>query len=147
MAIGNQIASGTAKKIITYDLDGNENGYLIELSKIGRKTTAYLTVAYPGCFKGYHLHKVRESNYTVIKGKVKVILWTTYRKEEYSLLTNDKLHIPINVPTGIKNESDDEVWLVNFPDPPYDPLLKDEQIDFNEESVQEWVSLQKKKFK
>ena len=52
-----------AKKVITYAHDGSENGWLIELWKDGPKTTAYLTAASPGSFKGYHLHRVRAARY------------------------------------------------------------------------------------
>ncbi len=43
-----------AKKVTTYDHGQKENGFLIELYKDGDKTTAYLTAATPGAFKGYH---------------------------------------------------------------------------------------------
>jgi Nif-specific regulatory protein len=46
-----QIATEPAKRVITYDHAGNENGWLIELYKDGRLTTAYLTAAKPGRFE------------------------------------------------------------------------------------------------
>lgn len=126
-----------AKKVFTKDLDGNTNGYLVELNKDNDLTTSYLTVAFAGCFKGFHLHTVRESNYICIKGKVKIILYTKEGFKEYILdSTNpEKLNIPINIPTGISNEWDKEAWLVNFPNPPYDPNLIDEQIDYKKEEL------------
>ena len=127
-----------AKKVKTYDLNGNENGFLVELKKEGRKTVSYLTVAAPSAFKGYHAHKVRTSNYVCIRGKVKVILYTHENGREEHILESDppqKLHIPINVPTGIQNDWDEEAWLVNFPDPYYDPELEGEQVDYTQEEV------------
>src|SRR5437667_371490 len=62
-----------AKKVITYAHDGSENGWLIELSKDGRKTTAYLTAASSGSFKGYHLHRVRAARYVCVRGRMKII--------------------------------------------------------------------------
>ena len=132
-----------AKRVLTKDLEGKENGYLLELKKSGRKTEAYLTVAKPNCFKGYHLHKVRESNYTCVKGTVRVILWSKDGREDHVMTEGDKLHIPINVPTGLQNTWDEDGWLINHPDPAYDPLLTDEQVDYNEEEVQQWWMDQK----
>lgn len=123
-----------AKKVITYDLNNKENGFLIELGKDGEKTTSYLSAAAPGAFKGYHLHKVRTANYVCIKGKIKIILYTSSGREEYILDSNTptRLHIPINVPTGLSNEWDEEAWIVNHPEPAYDPNLKGEQVDYTE---------------
>jgi hypothetical protein len=54
------VSTEPAKKVMTKDHSGNENGFLIELYKdreTGNKTEAYLTAALPGAFKGYHLHR------------------------------------------------------------------------------------------
>ena len=131
-----------AKIVSTEDAEGKENGWLMELKKNDRFTESYLTVVKPGCFKGYHEHKVRESNYVCIRGTVTVITYTKNGREETVLHPGDKMNIPINTPTGIMNGSDapySEAWLVNFPDPPYDPLLTDEQIDYTEEEILKWV--------
>lgn len=135
------LSKGRAKIVETYDLNKKANGYLIELKKHGRHTDAYLSVALPGCFKGYHLHKVREANYVCVRGKVKVITYSklTGAKTESILEIGDKLHIDTNTPTGIQNEWEDEAWLINFPDPAYDPELQDEQIDMTEEDVEAWA--------
>lgn len=124
-----------AKKIITKDLDGQVNGFLIELFKDGPKTTVYLSCCAPGAFKGYHLHKVREANYVCIRGKIKIILWINGVKEEHVLSADqpERLHIPTGVPTGLFNEGEEEAWIVNYPSPSYDPALKGEQMDFTEE--------------
>ncbi len=131
-----------AKKVFTKNLDDKTNGYLIELGKQERFTTSYLTVAYPGCFKGYHAHKIRTSNYVCIKGKLKIILITKHGKEEHILEAEnpERLHIPINIPTGILNESNEEAWLINNPIPFYDPELKSEQVDiYSENEAIQWV--------
>jgi len=134
------MTSFKAKSVRTFGPNGNINGYLTELQKDGELTTAYLTVAYPDCFKGYHLHKIRESNYVCIRGQVTVILYTKGRgRREVKLERGDKLNIPINVPTGIHNTTREEAWLVNFPDPPYDPSLNGEQVDFTEEEAEAWM--------
>ena len=128
-----------AKKVVTYDLDKSENGFLIELLKEGDKTAAYLTAAQPGAFKGYHLHTIRASRYVCIKGVMKIILYVNGVREEHVLDFSKptRLYIPKNIPTGLQNIGSEEAWLVNFPDPHYDPLLKDEQVDFTQEDLEQ----------
>ncbi|RJQ25629.1 hypothetical protein C4577_05290 [Candidatus Parcubacteria bacterium] len=126
------------KKVPTFDLEKKDNGFLVELFKDGDKTVAYLTCATPGAFKGYHLHRVRAARYVCIKGRMKIILYKDDVREEY-LLDADKpqrLFIPNNIPTGLLNIGDEDAWLINYPDPPYDPSLKDEQVDFTEEELE-----------
>lgn len=129
-----------AKKVTTYDLEGGENGFLIELfkSKDDTKTEVYLSAATPGAFKGYHLHRVRAARYMCVRGKMKIILYVNGKREEHILTedNNKRLFIPKNIPTGLENIGDVDGWLVNYPDPPYDPELKDEQVDFTEEQCE-----------
>lgn len=128
-----------AKKVTTFDHEKQENGFLVELYKDGEKTTAYLTCAFPGAFKGYHLHKVRASNYVCIKGKMKITLIQpgTKIREEYVLDASkpQRLFIPKEIATGLQNIGDEEAWLINYPDPAYDPSLKDEQVEYIEEEL------------
>ena len=135
----NKIKLEEAKKVATYDVESKDkNGFLIELMKDGKKTTAYLTAAKPGAFKGYHEHRVRASRYICIKGKMKVILYVDGKREEY-ILSDDqpkRLNIPAGIPTGLENIGNKEAWLVNFPLPAYDPDLKDEQIDYTREEIE-----------
>ncbi len=127
----------TAKKVITKDSNGVENGFIIELAKDGKLTTSYLSCCLPGTFKGLHLHKIRTANYVCVRGTIKIILYTAKGKEEHTLSADKptRLTIPANIPTGLLNESDEEAWIVNNPDPPYDPDLKGEQIDFTQEQL------------
>ena len=73
-----------AKKVITRDHSGKENGFLMELFKSydGKKTEAYLTAAKPGAFKGYHLHRVRAARYVCVKGKMKITLYIPGKPED-----------------------------------------------------------------
>lgn len=131
-----------AKKVKTFDYSTKqENGFLIELFKEGEKTTLYLTAAAPGAFKGYHLHRVRASRYACIKGKMKITLFVNGKFEEHILDANDpkRLYIPKNTATGLENIGTEEAWLINFPDPPYDPSLKDEQVDYTKEELEKGV--------
>lgn len=138
------IITENIKTVKTYDMKGNQNGYLTELEKDGNKTKVYLSAAFPGCKKGFHVHLVREANYRCIRGKVKVVLITENGKEEFLLDAVNgpqKLHIPTHIPTMIVNEWDEEGWVLNFPEPYYDPELKGEQLDLNEEEAWIWVKL------
>jgi dTDP-4-dehydrorhamnose 3,5-epimerase-like enzyme len=132
-----------AKKVQTKDHSGNENGFLIELYKYGIKTVAYLTAAAPGAFKGYHLHRVRAARYVCVKGKMKIILHKpgTAEREEHILDASkpQRLFIPKDIATGLENIGDEEAWLVNYPDPAYDPELKDEQVEYSEEDLQKGI--------
>jgi hypothetical protein len=115
------------KKVIT-SYKGKENGYLLELFKDGDKTPVYLTTIKPGGFKGYHLHKVRRSRYACIKGKIMVIL----DGERVLLREGQRMEIDTNVFIGLQNDWKEEAWLINYPDPAYDPKLTDEQVDKDE---------------
>lgn len=139
------VTSQPAKKITTFDHEGSENGFLVELFKDGGKTAVYLSVALPGAFKGYHLHRVRAARYVCLKGKMKVI---TYEREgdkwvrsEHILDASNpsRLFIPKNVATGLENIGGEEGWLINYPDPPYDPNLRDEQIEYSKEELEQGI--------
>ena len=134
-----QVIESTAKKVVTFDLNGKENGWLMELFKEGDKTAAYISVALPGAFKGYHLHRVRAARYICLKGTMKIILYISGQREEHILAVGQKLTIPNNVPTGLLNIGDEEAWLINYPDPPYDPTLKDEQVDYTQEELEQGI--------
>lgn len=131
------------KKVQTRDNEGNDNGFLIELfkdKKTGQKTEVYLTAAAPGAFKGYHLHRVRAARYVAIKGTMKITLYKpgeVNSKEEHILDTKTptRLFIPKDIATGLENIGQEEAWLINYPDPAYDPSLTDEQVEYTEEEL------------
>ncbi len=126
-----------AKKVITYDHQGKENGFIIEFFKDGDKTVVYLSAIKPGAFKGYHLHRVRAGRFICIKGKVKIITYQNGRRQEYILdaTSPQRLFIPNNIANGWENIGEEEAWLINYPDPAYDPKLKDEQVEYTEEKL------------
>lgn len=130
-----QVVVENAKKVTTFDLQGNENGFLMELFKDGEKTVAYLSAALPGAFKGYHLHRIRAARYVCIKGTMKVTLYINDSFEEYILNVGDRIYIPKNIPTGLQNIGHEVAWLINYPDPPYDPNIKNEQVDYTEAAL------------
>ncbi len=129
------------KKVKTYTPEGKENGSLMELYKNGLKTVAYLTTIIPGGFKGYHLHRVRAARYMCIRGKAKIIVYKNKIREEYVLDANNpkRMFIPNNIATGLQNIATEDVWLINYPDPPYDPNLKDEQVEYTQEELEKGI--------
>lgn len=137
-----QIQKEPCKKVITYNSDTKEpNGHLIELYKDGDKTVTYLTVALPGAFKGFHLHNVRESHYVCLRGKVKITVVEGKQKVEYVLDASvpERLLLPTKVYIGIENIGTEEVWLINYPHPSYDPTLKGEQEDKTPAEIEEQI--------
>lgn len=138
----------SAKVVKTFDASGKENGWLMELYKdkeTGAKTEGYLTAALPGAFKGYHLHRIRAARYVALKGKMKI---TTYQRvgekweKSETILEAGKpqrMFIPKNVATGLENIGQEEAWLINYPDPAYDPSLKDEQVEYTEEELEQGI--------
>lgn len=135
----------SAKKVLTYDAQGQENGFLVEMAKDGDKTVIYLSAAKAGAFKGYHLHRVREAHYVCVKGKMKIITYENengkWERSEHILDDADpqRLHIPKNVATGLENIGTEEGWLVNYPNPAYDPTLVDEQVEYTQEELEEGI--------
>lgn len=138
------VTTEPAKKVTTFAADKSENGFLIELYKdkeTGQKTEAYLTAALPGAFKGYHLHRVRAARYVALKGKMKITTYehngSQWEKTETILdsATPTRMFIPKDIATGLENIGDEEAWLINYPDPAYDPSLKDEQVEYTEEEL------------
>jgi dTDP-4-dehydrorhamnose 3,5-epimerase-like enzyme len=137
-----------AKKVRTFDHAGKENGWLMELFKdaeTGVKTEVYLTAAFPGAFKGYHLHRVREARYVCLKGKMRI---TTFMHDGSEWVRSEsildekeprRMYIPKNVATGLENIGEGESWLVNYPSPAYDPGLKDEQVEYSLEELHRGV--------
>ena len=130
-----------AKKVPTYDLKKKDNGFLIELFKDGDKTVLYLSALKVGAFKGYHLHRKRHARYICIKGKVKIILYKGGKREEHILdsANPSRLFVPNNVATGLQNIGKDDAWLINYPNPPYDPNLTDEQVEYTEEELKQRI--------
>lgn len=127
-----------ARKVPTFDFEGKENGFLLELFKEGKKTIAYLSATKPGGFKGYHYHKIRAARYVCIKGKMKITLYVNGRREEHILSADkpERLFVPPRIPTGLLNIGKEEGWLINYPHPAYDPILKGEQVEFTEEELE-----------
>ena len=142
----NKLELQPAKKVKTKNHQGLENGWLMELYKdkeTGQKTESYLTAALPGAFKGYHLHRIRAARYVAVKGKMKITCYENrggkWEPREFILSADEsqRLFIPKNVATGLENIGTEEAWLINYPDPAYDPSLKDEQVEYTKEELEQ----------
>ncbi len=133
-----QVKEEECKYIPTYDLQQQKNGFLQEMFISDGKTLCYLSCAKPGAFKGYHLHRVRGAGYVCVKGTMIIILYVNGKRGEHILSVENRkrLYIPPNTPTGLENIGQEDAWLINLPDPPYDPNLKDEQVDYTLEEVE-----------
>lgn len=134
-----QIRREPCKKVTTADSKGSPNGFLVELYTEGRKTTLYLTAAYPKGFKGYHLHTARSSHLVCIRGKMKITVVEGVRKVEHILDGEqpERLFVPTGVWIGYENVGDEEGWMINFPSPAYDPTLTGEQLEKTPEEIHE----------
>ena len=66
-----------------------------------------------------------------LRGKVKITIVEGEQKVEHILSAEnpERLLMPTNVYIGIENIGTEDVWLINFPHPAYDPTLKGEQED------------------
>lgn len=131
-------------KIITKNLDGTPNGFLVPIYNINdgffadgaEPKQVYLTVIYPGEKKGPHLHLIRTGFFTCIKGNVKIVLKIDgCYKELFSGESYDyhSVEVPIGVPAMIMNEGQDEAFMLNMPCPAWTPTMNDEHdADFSD---------------
>lgn len=139
------------KKITTYsDKEKKiENGFLEELFKEKEKTLIYLTSIKPGSFKGYYLHKIRNSDYVCIKGKVKIELYDIKYLEKREIILDannpERAYIPKNIAIGLENICDEEAWLINYHVPPYDPKYSEikEEVKYTKEELDELMKIEK----
>jgi dTDP-4-dehydrorhamnose 3,5-epimerase-like enzyme len=86
------------------------------------------------------LHRVRAARYVAVKGKMKITLYKPGdpdSKEEHVLdsASSTRLFIPKDIATGLENIGQEEAWLINYPDPAYDPSLVDEQVEYTEREL------------
>lgn len=134
---------GRNKGVMTMSArSGSYNGQILELYKEGPNTSVYLNIIMPNGFKGYHLHRKKGANYVCIKGQIVVSLYVpgSTTREEHYLEFGNTLHIPKGIATGLMNISPhNDAWLVNYPDIPYDPTDKDEQVEYSLEELESGV--------
>lgn len=113
----------------------DERGRLMEMfrsddplfKKFGQ---AYMTTAYPGAVKGWHYHKIQEDNMVVVKGMMKIVLYSPFTKELDVVFAGEHnpvlVHIPICIWHGFKCISDEEALVINIPSEKYNYDSPDE---------------------
>ena len=111
----------------------DERGWLMEIlrcddeifEKFGQ---VYLTTAYPGVVKAWHLHKKQRDNFTCIYGMMKVALYDTREnsptyKEINEFFVGEQNPILISVPPlvyhGFKAIGTKTAFFLSIPDMPY----------------------------
>ena len=118
----------------------DERGRLMEILRaddemFGKFGQVYMTTAYPGVVKAWHLHKKQDDNMTVIRGMMKIVLYdgrdgspTKGTVMEFFAGENNPIlvHIPKGVMHGLKCVSEYEAIVVNIPTELYDYKEPDE---------------------
>lgn len=116
------------RKIITKNLLGNENGFLIPIINIYDQFVKeeqwpkqiYCTTVAPNEVKGPHLHKKRWGLFTCIKGNVKIVTRTNghyednFTGEDYDYAT---VQVPAGIPNALVNIGDIDAYIINMPSP------------------------------
>jgi dTDP-4-dehydrorhamnose 3,5-epimerase len=118
----------------------DERGKLMEIlrtddemyEKFGQ---VYVTTAYPGVVKAWHLHKVQDDNMAVIRGMMKIVLYdgrdgspTKGEVNEFFAGEHNPvlIHIPKGVMHGFKCIGEHEAVVVNTPTEIYNYKQPDE---------------------
>jgi dTDP-4-dehydrorhamnose 3,5-epimerase-like enzyme len=131
-------------KIITKDIQGNENGFLLPIYNIhdnffelGKEPQqVYLTVITPGHVKGPHLHFIRTGCFTCIKGNARFILKT---ENGYEVILSGEANnyrtviVPTGIPAALQSLGDEEAYVLNMPNPAWTANMQDEHnADFSD---------------
>ena len=105
----------------------------------------YLTTAYPGVVKAWHLHRHQTDNMCLIKGHAKFVLYDPREKSATKGEINEffpseenrfLIRIPPGVYHGFKNIGSDEALIMNIPTKLYDYNNPDEyRLDPQDKSI------------
>ena len=124
-------------KILTKNLEGDTNGFLVPLYNINdgffdkgkEPEQVYLTVISPNKIKGPHLHYIRTGCFTCIKGNARFILKTQegyqeiYSGESYDYKT---VIVPTGIAAALQNLGKEDALILNMPNPAWKPDMSDE---------------------
>ena len=116
-------------KIKELRINCDERGRLFEVLRsddelFARFGQAYITTAYPGVVKAWHMHQNQTDNMCVVKGAAKFVLYDSRpdsptRGEINEFFPCDDRRLLIQIPPGIyhgfKNIGTDEVFVLNIP--------------------------------
>jgi dTDP-4-dehydrorhamnose 3,5-epimerase len=118
----------------------DERGRLMEILRnddegFDRFGQVYLSTVRPGVVKGWHLHRIQEDLVCCVKGMVKLAMYDAREgspthglvREVFIGDHNPQLvRIPAGVYHGWKCISDDEAYVINVPNEPYNRESPDE---------------------
>jgi dTDP-4-dehydrorhamnose 3,5-epimerase len=118
----------------------DERGWLMEILRSDDKEftkfgQVYVTTAYPGVVKAWHMHKKQTDNFTCIAGMMKVVLFdsrknsSTYKEiNEFFIGKNNQmlLTVPPFVYHGFKALGTDTAYFLNVPTEVYHYKKPDE---------------------
>ena len=128
----------------------DERGRLFEIlrsdeelfNKFGQ---AYVTTAYPGVVKAWHLHKYQTDNMCVITGQAKFVIYDARENSkthgeinEFFSGDDDRylIQIPAGVYHGFKNIGADDLYVLNLPTNTYKYDSPDElRVDPNSGTI------------
>lgn len=134
--------------IVTKDVrKGHQNGVFIPVWRDWDKKyehdpkMVYVTTCFPGELKGPHLHKMRWSYLTVLKGKVAFIVKVDEEYQEY-VISDEKpqtLVIPAGTPQAHVNIGDVDAIVMNLCNPAWHPDNQDNYTaDYGEYDFSKW---------
>jgi len=105
----------------------------------------YISKCKPGWVKGWHYHQRQWDHFCVIKGRARVVLFDNRHNSktfgeigEYEVGENNLmvLKVPPLVVHGFECLGEDDCWLLNVPDQPYNRESPDEhRIPLNDRSI------------
>ena len=122
--MGDQIEGVWTKRLTVHP---DERGRLMEVLRSDDEGyrqfgQVYVTTTFPGVVKAWHLHKVQDDNFAVVKGMVKLVLYdgrddspTKGTVTEYFIGDHNPLlvRVPAGVHHGWKCISTDEAFVMN----------------------------------
>ena len=118
----------------------DERGRLMEILRADDEVfdkfgQVYMTTAYPGVVKAWHLHKIQDDNMAVVRGMMKIVLYdgrdgspTKGQVMEFFAGEDNPIlvHIPKGVMHGFKCISEYAAIVINTPTEVYDYKQPDE---------------------
>jgi len=127
-------------KIRKLDLIPDERGWLMEIMRSDWKEfekfgQVYITTAYPGVVKAWHMHKKQTDNFTCIRGMMKVALYDsreknpTYKQINEFFIGEAKpalISVPPLVYHGFKAVGTKTAYFINVPTNLYNYKQPDE---------------------
>ncbi len=131
------IKTKTNPKIVTKNIEGKPNGFLIPVFNRHENFTekdqwpwqVYCTVATPGEIKGPHLHKKRWGLFTCIKGNIKIVTRVNNEYQEYFSGEDHgfaTIQVPADVPSALVNIGNNDAYILNMPSPAWTPEEPDD---------------------